>query len=131
MPDASTQPTQRMYPVGIPGDELEQAERMVPQDEPPPLPVNEKLKVIGKPTTRLDGRSKVTGAAKYTADVNPPGMLFARMVCSPYPHAKVKSIDVSAAANAPGVKAVHIVEKLLGVAEEKTKPGEEKAKYPM
>src|SRR5205823_8608861 len=96
-----------------------------------PLPINEKLKVIGKPTTRLDGRLKVTGAAKYTADVNPPGMLFARMVTSPYPHAKIKSIDTSAAEKAPGVKAVHIVEKLLGVAEEQTKPGEKKAKYPM
>src|SRR5439155_15011848 len=68
---------------------------------------------------------------KYTADVNPPGMLFARMMTSPYPHAKIKSIDTSAAEKAPGVKAVHIVEKLLGVAEEKTEPGKEKPKYPM
>src|SRR5205809_1708520 len=111
MPDASTQPTQRMYPVGIPGDELNEAERTVPQDEPPPLPINEKLSVIGKPTTRLDGRLKVTGAAKYTADVMLPGMLFARMITSPHPAARVTAIDTSAAEKYPGVKAIHILDR--------------------
>src|SRR5437762_11156022 len=74
---------EKLYPVGIvssAGAELEGGEREVPEGEPPPLPVNAQLKWIGKPTTRLDGRAKVTGAAKYTADVNPPGMLFARML---------------------------------------------------
>ena len=86
------------FPVGIAGDEIVQAERKVPDDQPPPLAVNEKLTVIGKPTPRIDGRAKVTGAAKYTADVHPPGMLFARMLTSPYPHAKIKRLDTSAAA---------------------------------
>src|SRR5205814_787917 len=102
---------EKLYPVGIvssAGAELEGGEREVPDGEPPPLPVNAQLKWIGKPTTRLDGRAKVTGAAKYTADVNLPGMLFARMLVSPYPHAKIKSIDVSAAEKAPSVKAVHV-----------------------
>jgi xanthine dehydrogenase YagR molybdenum-binding subunit len=123
-----------LYPVGIVsvmGAEVEGAKREVPEGEPPPLPVNAELKVIGKPTPRLDGRLKVTGAAKYTADVNPPGMLFGRMLTSPYPHAKIKSIDISAAAKAPGVKAVHILDKVRGVAEEKTKEGEEPSKYPL
>src|SRR5437763_3329432 len=88
----------KQYPVGIvseAGADIEGAERTVPEGEPPPLPVNGELKVIGKPTARIDGRWKVTGAAKYTADVNPPGMLFGRMLTSPYPHAKIKSIDTS------------------------------------
>src|SRR3989449_9967186 len=117
MPDASTQPTQRVYPVGIPGDELNEAERMVPQDEPPPLPVNEQLKVIGKPTPRLDGRLKVTGAAKYTADVNLPGMLYARMITSPHPSAKIKSFDTSAAEKCPGFKGFHLLERDLAAAQ--------------
>ena len=41
--------------------------------------------VIGKPTTRLDGRLKVTGAARYTADINLPGMLYGRMLTSAHP----------------------------------------------
>src|SRR5439155_6829833 len=113
------------------GSQIETAERQAPDGEPPPLPVNGELKVIGKPTPRLDGRWKVTGAAKYTADVNPPGMLFGRMLASPYPHAKIKSIDTSEAEKAPGVKAVHVLDKVLGVAEEKRKEGEPPSKYPM
>src|SRR3954466_7040086 len=73
----------KLYPVGIVsalGAEVEGAEREVPKGDPPPMPVNSELKVVGKPTPRLDGRWKVTGAAKYTADVHPPGMLFGRML---------------------------------------------------
>jgi CO/xanthine dehydrogenase Mo-binding subunit len=124
----------KLYPVGIvseAGSEIEGAEREVPQGEPPPLPVNSQLRVIGKATQRLDGRFKVTGAAKYTADVHPPGMLFGKMLTSPYPHARVKSIDTSAAEKAPGVKAVHVLDTVQGVATEKKKEGEAPDKYPM
>src|SRR4051812_46097627 len=124
-------PEANLYPVGILGDELTKAERKVADTEPPPLPVNEDLKVIGKAIPRLDGRAKVTGAAKYTADVHPPGLLFGKLLTSPYPHAKIKSIDTSTAENAPGVKAVHVLEKVLGVATEKLKEGEAPPKYPI
>src|SRR5438132_12417 len=76
-------------PVGIPGGEVKSATRRIPQTDPPPLPVNADLKVLGKPTPRIDGKLKVTGAAKYTADINLPGMLFGCLVGSPYPHAKI------------------------------------------
>src|SRR6185295_4587002 len=105
------------YPVGITGVKMEEAPRTVGADEPPPLPPNEKLSTIGKPTPRLDGRLKVTGAAKYTADVRLPGMLYARMLTSPHPHARVLSIDTSAAAAHPNVRAVHILERVRDVAE--------------
>ncbi len=85
-----------------------------PADEPEPWPTSDKLKIIGKSQPRLDGRLKVTGQARYTADVRLPGMLFARRVVSPYAHAHVKSIDTSAAEQLPGVKAVHIVERNEG-----------------
>src|SRR5882672_7352686 len=104
----------QMYPVGIAGDEIVEAERKVPDDQPPALAVNEKLNVIGKPTPRIDGRAKVTGAAKYTADINLPGMLFARMITAKYPHAQIKRIDTSAAEKALGVKAVQVLDRVMG-----------------
>jgi xanthine dehydrogenase YagR molybdenum-binding subunit len=55
---------------------------------------------------RLDGPDKVTGRARYTYDINRPGMIYGKMVRSPHPHARVVSIDLSAAEKAPGVKAV-------------------------
>lgn len=61
---------------------------------------------FGQPERRLEGPAKVSGAARYTADSAPPGTLLARFVTSPYPHARIRSIDTSAAARAPGVHAV-------------------------
>ena len=51
----------------------------------------------------------VTGAARYTVDVRLPGMLFARILRSPHPHARILSIDTSAAERHSGVRAVHVV----------------------
>jgi xanthine dehydrogenase YagR molybdenum-binding subunit len=61
--------------------------------------------VIGTPVKRLDGPDKVTGRAKYTFDIARPGMLYGRIVRSPYPHARVVSVDISTAQKMPGVKA--------------------------
>ncbi len=55
---------------------------------------------------RLDGPDKVTGRARYTYDINRPGMIYGKIVRSPLPHARVVSVDLSAAEKAPGVKAV-------------------------
>jgi xanthine dehydrogenase YagR molybdenum-binding subunit len=60
--------------------------------------------VLGTPVKRLDGPDKVTGRAKYTFDISRPGMLYGRIVRSPHPHARIVSIDLSAAQKAPGVK---------------------------
>src|SRR5204862_3929355 len=48
----------------------------------------------------------VTGRARYTFDISRPGMIYGKIVRSPHPHAKVVSIDMTAAEKAPGVKAV-------------------------
>jgi xanthine dehydrogenase molybdenum-binding subunit len=53
--------------------------------------------VLGKVTQRKDGISKVTGEAAYVSDIRLPRMLHGRLVCSPYAHARIKSIDTSAA----------------------------------
>jgi xanthine dehydrogenase YagR molybdenum-binding subunit len=68
-------------------------------------PVAEKRSHIGKRISRIDGPLKATGAAKYSYDINRPGMLWARILGSPHARAKVTSIDLSAAEAMPGVKA--------------------------
>src|SRR5262247_3037462 len=65
---------------------------------------------IGKRISRIDGPDKVSGRAKYTYDINRPGMLFGKVVRSPYAHAKIVSIDTSVAEKMPGVKAVKITQ---------------------
>ena len=77
----------------------------VPEGEPRPWDADTKLKVVGKPVPRIDGHLKVSGRAKYTFDVAVPGMLWAAVLRSPHPAARVKSIDVSKAEKQPGVKA--------------------------
>ena len=65
-----------------------------------------KFKVIGTRPIRHDGVDKVTGRARYGADISLPGMLHGKVLRSPHAHARVKSIDASAALALPGVKAV-------------------------
>src|SRR5207245_4368353 len=66
--------------------------------------------LIGTRVTRVDSLAKVSGQAKYTYDVHRPGMLYGKVRRSPDAHAKVVSIDTSAAEKMPGVKAVHVVQ---------------------
>src|SRR5262245_40979375 len=68
-----------------------------------------KRRIIGTKVPRADGPEKATGTAKYSYDINRPGMLHAVMVRCPYAHAKVKKIDLSAAARVPGFKAHFLV----------------------
>jgi len=61
---------------------------------------------IGKRPIRPDGVEKVTGAARYGADYNLPGMLVGKVLRSPHAHARIRSIDTSKAEALQGVKAV-------------------------
>src|ERR1700682_5408493 len=65
-----------------------------------------KLKVVGTSPVKHDGIDKVTGNEKFAADLFLPGMLVGKILRSPHAHAKIKSIDVSAAVRLRGVKAV-------------------------
>ena len=62
--------------------------------------------VVGKSVPRRDLPEKLTGAARYTADVKLPGMLHGRILRSPHAHARVLSVDVSRAEQLPGVYAL-------------------------
>jgi xanthine dehydrogenase YagR molybdenum-binding subunit len=73
-------------------------------------PAAEQRSLIGKRISRVDGPDKVSGRAKYTYDVHRPGMLFGKVVRCPHAHAKVVSVDTSAAEKMPGVKAVHVIQ---------------------
>ncbi|HUO31778.1 MAG TPA: xanthine dehydrogenase family protein molybdopterin-binding subunit [Bryobacteraceae bacterium] len=85
-------------------------------------PPMDQRRVIGKPTKRRDGLEKSTGHAKYSSDVKPAGMLFGAMLTSPLPHARIKSIDTSAAEQLDGVKAVRVI---TGAGKEVNWEGEE------
>jgi CO/xanthine dehydrogenase Mo-binding subunit len=70
-------------------------------------------KWIGKRTIRPDGADKVTGRAQYSADTTMPGMIWGKVLRSPHAHARIKSIDTSAAEKLPGVKAVMTAKDLV------------------
>lgn len=61
---------------------------------------------IGKSRPLFDGRAKVLGRTRYGTDQSLPGMLHARLVSSPYPHAEVGAIETAPARDTPGVVAV-------------------------
>ena len=69
-------------------------------------PWPEKPRLLGTAVKRVDGPLKATGGAKYAYDVKRPGMLYAKILRSPHAHARITSIDVSAAEKAPGIGAV-------------------------
>ena len=62
--------------------------------------------IVGKRPVRPDGVDKVTGRAQYGADVKLNGLLHAKVLRSPHPHARIRSIDTSKAEALPGVRAV-------------------------
>ena len=69
--------------------------------DPPP-----QFKVLGTRPIRHDGMEKVTGQARYGADIHPPGLLHGKILRSPHAHARIKSIDTSKAEALDGVRAV-------------------------
>jgi len=71
-------------------------------------PPMDQRKYIGKSPKRLDGPVKSTGRARYSSDTNPKGLLFGVYLVSPHAHAKITSIDTSAAEKSAGVKSVYV-----------------------
>src|SRR3972149_9176607 len=68
----------------------------------------EEYSIIGKPLPRVDARAKVTGQAKYAADIEVADMLWGAIKRSPYPHARILHIDTNKAERLPGVRAVTV-----------------------
>ncbi len=70
--------------------------------------MSNEFSIIGKPTAMVDAAEKTTGAGKYTDDLSLPGMLIGKILHSPFPHARIRSIDTSRAEKVEGVVAVVI-----------------------
>src|SRR5213594_1035089 len=81
------------------------------------MPENKTNTLVGHNYTTPDLIAKVTGKAKYAEDYRVDGMLFAKLLLSPMPHARVVRIDTRAAAAMPGVKAILTVDDLPPVVE--------------
>ncbi len=64
------------------------------------------MTAVGPPTPRIDAVDRVTGSATYAGDVRLPGMLFARVLRSPHPHARLKAVRTSRALALTGVTAI-------------------------
>jgi xanthine dehydrogenase YagR molybdenum-binding subunit len=77
----------------------------IPDDEPTPWQWGEKFSVVGVETPRLDGPLKAAGRAPYTYDIQLPGMLYGAILRSPFPHARVRRVDLGAARKLDGVRA--------------------------
>jgi xanthine dehydrogenase molybdenum-binding subunit len=71
-------------------------------------------KLVGQNYSTADLRAKVTGRARYAEDFRAQGMLYARLLLSPYAHARVVSVDTSAALAMPGVKAILVADDVPG-----------------
>lgn len=91
--------------VGL-NDNLKKITSTIPDNEPIPWDGKDNLKYVGKRVPRIDGHLKTTGKAKYSFDIQLPGMLYGKFLRSPYPSAMVKNIDYSKAVKYPGVKAI-------------------------
>ena len=55
----------------------------------------QEFNVVGTRPIRHDGADKVTGRARYSADISLPGLLYGQIVRSPHPHSRIKSIDAT------------------------------------
>jgi xanthine dehydrogenase YagR molybdenum-binding subunit len=85
---------------------VEEEYALVDETHTTPWDVEEELRVVGKPVPRVDGVPRVTGAAQYTTDVHRPGMLYAKFLRSPHPHARIVNVNAEEAEKIPGVWAI-------------------------
>ena len=81
----------------------------------PMLPDTGTLEALSLPERRVEGRLKLTGAARYAADHSMPDMLWAAFLGSPVPHARIRSIDTTRARAMPGVHAVLTGQDAMGI----------------
>ena len=81
-------------------------EIVVPDQEVAPWEGDAELRLVGHPLPRVDGHARVTGQALYTSDLRLAGMLYARLLRSPHPHARVLAVDSAAAESMEGVRLV-------------------------
>ena len=105
-PSPSPKPKKKIRVPRVVNGVEQMVEIEVDADSGPGWGPNDKHTLLNHRLTRVDGPLKVAGAAHYTYDQRLPGMLYGRVLRCPYGHARVTSIDTSAALKIAGVKAV-------------------------
>jgi len=88
------------------GSHTETRKVEVPDGDAPPWDLNTRFTVVGTDTDRLDGMQKASGRAKYTYDINLPGMLYGLIVRSTIARGKLTALELEEARKMPGVRAV-------------------------
>src|SRR5437773_5358194 len=73
------------------------------------MPWPQQRRLLGTKIPRLDGPEKSTGRARYTFDINRPGMLHAKILRCPHAHARIRTIDTAAAQKVPGFRAIQTI----------------------
>ncbi|MFN8580523.1 MAG: hypothetical protein U0163_06020 [Gemmatimonadaceae bacterium] len=97
MSDSKSPPTRRFVTTIVAVEGREETKVVeLPERTPAPWTDNERLSIVGQPIPRVDAREKVTGRARYTADVARPAMLYAVVVRSPIPAGTLTALDVDA-----------------------------------
>src|SRR5437016_13742301 len=84
---------------------IEEREVVLEGEDLPVWPADSRFTIVGTPVTRVDGRERVGGTARYTADQYPAGMLHGVILRSPHAHARIARLAVSKAERLPGVRA--------------------------
>ena len=105
-------PTEQQEPPMEPTGSGGIATRITPLPTMVLAPIASRMHVVGKPEPKVDALKLVQGKPAFTDDITLPGMLYARLLTSPHPHARIKRIDVSKARQLPGVHAVLTYEDL-------------------
>jgi xanthine dehydrogenase YagR molybdenum-binding subunit len=86
--------------------QIEEKRVVLEGEEPPVWGKEAELRLVGKPTPRVDARERVNGTARYSYDMQLPGQLYGATLRSPHPHARVVGIDSARAEALDGVHAV-------------------------
>src|SRR3712207_5128373 len=86
-----------------------------PTLEPEPWDESAELTIVGARVPRADALEKVTGQARYTADVRPTGMLHAALLRAPIAKGRVTTLDLEPALSMPGVRGALLAEDVAGI----------------
>ena len=85
---------------------IDERDVVIEGDDLPVWPAEQAFTIVGTPVPRVDGRDRVGGRARYTADLQPAGLLHGVTLRSPHAHARITRIGTERALQAPGVRAV-------------------------
>ena len=86
--------------------EIQKISELFDNVKPDKYPLDKYSSIGRRGIKRVDGYEKASGAARYTMDIQIPGMLYGRFLTSPYPHAEIRSMDTSDAEALEGVRAI-------------------------